>query len=86
MTPYQLVYGKTCHLPVKLEFKAHWAITTWRMDFPVVGIKRQMQLVEIDEWKKKHTTAQRYTRKEPRDGMISASKSRSSHRRKGTLI
>ena len=23
MTPYQLVYEKTCHLPVELEFKAH---------------------------------------------------------------
>jgi hypothetical protein len=24
MTPYQLVYGKTCHSPVELEFKSHW--------------------------------------------------------------
>jgi hypothetical protein len=23
MTLYQLVYGKTCHLPVELEFKSH---------------------------------------------------------------
>ena len=26
MTPYKLVYGKTSHLPVELEFKSHWAI------------------------------------------------------------
>jgi hypothetical protein len=23
MSPYQLVYGKTCHLPVELEFRVH---------------------------------------------------------------
>ncbi|WVZ97421.1 hypothetical protein U9M48_042961 [Paspalum notatum var. saurae] len=32
MTPYQMVYGKTCHLPVELEFKSHWAVKRWNMD------------------------------------------------------
>ena len=53
MTPYQLVYGKTCHLPVELEFKSHWAIKRWNMDLQAAGTKRQMQLAELDEWRDK---------------------------------
>jgi hypothetical protein len=50
MSPYQLVYGKTCHLPIELEFKAHWAIRRWNMDFESAGTKRKVQLSEFEEW------------------------------------
>jgi hypothetical protein len=50
MSPYQLVYDKTYHLPVELEFKAHWAIKRWNMDFEAAGEKRKMQLSELEEW------------------------------------
>ena len=48
MSPYQLVYGKTCHLPVKLEFRAHWAINKWNMDLHLAGKNRQMQPSELE--------------------------------------
>ena len=53
MSPYQLVYGKTYHLLVELEFKDHWAIKRWNMDFEAAGTKRKMQLSKLDEWHEK---------------------------------
>jgi hypothetical protein len=42
MTFYQLVYEKSCHLHVELEFKTQWAIRRWNMDLAVAGIKRKV--------------------------------------------
>ena len=49
LTLYQLIYGDTCHIPVELEFKSHGAIKRWKMDLQSAGVKRKIQLAELNE-------------------------------------
>nr|GEX15407.1 reverse transcriptase domain-containing protein [Tanacetum cinerariifolium] len=48
-TPYKLVCGKACHLPMELEHKAYWGLKQTKFDLTVAGDHRKIQLNELNE-------------------------------------
>ncbi|GJY00733.1 putative ribonuclease H-like domain-containing protein [Tanacetum coccineum] len=48
-TPYKLVYGKACHLPIKLEHKAYWALKHCNFDLKSASDHRKVQMNELNE-------------------------------------
>ncbi|XP_010474092.1 PREDICTED: uncharacterized protein LOC104753555 [Camelina sativa] len=48
-TPFQLLYGKNCHLPVEVEYKAMWATKLLNLDIKTAQEKRVMVFHELDD-------------------------------------
>ena len=49
ISPYRIVFGKPCHLPLELEYKAMWAIKKLNFDFKTAKEERLLQLSELEE-------------------------------------
>ena len=49
MSPYCMVYGKRCHLPVELEHRAHWAVAQLNFNWDEAGQARKLEIQELEE-------------------------------------
>ena len=63
-SPCQLVYGKACHLPVKVEHKPLWLMKLLNTDASVVALKTKYQLLVLVEYRfHAHESARLYKMK-----------------------
>nr|GMD78716.1 Pro-Pol polyprotein [Ipomoea batatas] len=50
VSPFKLVFGKSCHLQVEYEHKAYWAVSKLNLDENLAREKRLLSLNELEEF------------------------------------
>nr|GMD47341.1 uncharacterized protein LOC109167851 [Ipomoea batatas] len=51
VSPFKLVFGKSCHLPVEYEHNAYWAVSKLNLDENLSREKRLLSLNELEEFR-----------------------------------
>ncbi len=77
MSPYKMVYGKACNLPLELEHKAYWVVksSTMTSNLPV---RRDLILAHLMNGEPKLMKMPSCLKKKLKDGMIKGYESVSS--------
>ncbi|XP_072064400.1 uncharacterized protein [Arachis hypogaea] len=48
MSPFCIIFGKPCHLPVEIQHRAYWTVKNCNPDLKGVGMERKLQLEELE--------------------------------------
>ena len=49
MSPYCLVFGNPCHLPVEIDHRAYWVVKQCNMNMEEARKERKLQLQKLEE-------------------------------------